>query len=184
MLARFGLGEEAVAAVHFRGSGREYRVILPTDRTWKRPRLRRVVYSAATVASAGGAESLVVPPADVRLEPRLANALPISHRKETPASGAVEALNCIIAARGGQAPLAECEAGLDSPQARERIFGLVYGGHLKLDLNTELNDRSAVRLRPPDWTFSWDVLGWQPIVGDPAGQRLPAEAPTIPVIER
>lgn len=181
LLADSGLGKDAVAAVRFRGSGREYGVILPTDRTWKRPRLRRLAYSVAALASVDGVECLVVPPRAVRLEPRLANALRIFHRKETPASGDAEAVNRIIETLGGEAPLVDCEAGLDSPRARERIFGLVFGGHLEIDLSTELTGRSAVRLRPPDWTFHWDVLGWHPVDGGPAGPPPPPDAPTIAV---
>lgn len=181
LLAHSGLGEDAVAAVRFRGPDREYGVILPTDRTWKRPRLRRLAYSVAAQASASGVRSLVVPPAHVRLEPRLANALRIFQRKETPASGDAEAVTRIIEARGGEASLSECEAALDSPLARERIFGLVFGGHLQMDLSSALTERSTVRLRPPDWTFRWDVLGWHPIVGESAGPPPPPDVATIPV---
>ena len=117
----------------------------------------------------------------MRLEPRLANALRIFQRKETPASGDAEAVTRIIEARGGEASLSECEAALDSPLARERIFGLVFGGHLQMDLSSALTERSTVRLRPPDWTFRWDVLGWHPIVGESAGPPPPPDVATIPV---
>lgn len=179
LLRRAGLGEDAVTAIRLRGSGREYGVILPTDRTWSQPRLRGYAFSAGFRALAGGHQVLIVPPADVRLQPRLANAHWIFQAKEVPACGDVDALTRCIEARGGKASLAACEAALASPLARERIFGLVFGGHLEMDLMTELTGESVVRRRPPCWTFGWGALGWQLLQIDQADSSAPPEATAL-----
>ncbi|MGW5837951.1 hypothetical protein ACWFZ6_08010 [Methylorubrum extorquens] len=163
LLGRAGLGEDAVTAVRFRGSGRESGVIVPTHRTWDRSRLRALAFEVACRALHDERDVLVVPPAEVEREPRLTNARRIFGAKEVPAYGDASALVRCIALRGGEATLADCEAALAGPFARKRIFGLVFGGHVEIDLSTELAEQTLVRLRSQDWTFGWNALGWRSI---------------------
>lgn len=160
LLARAGLGEDAVAAVRLRGAGRDYGVILPTRRTWRHSQLRGLVHAVGVRAIAGGHRVLIVPPDDVQREPRLANAHHIFQRKLVPSCGDLEVVARHVEELGGEASLATCEGALASPLAEERIFGLVFAGHLEIDLSIVLTDRSVVRLRQPGWTFDWAALGW------------------------
>ncbi|MGV7030528.1 hypothetical protein [Methylobacterium symbioticum] len=182
-LARAGLEQDAVTAVLFRGSGREYGVILPTHRTWRHSRLRGLAFSVGRRASAAGRLVLVVPPVEVQRQPRLANAHRIFDGKVVPACGDADAVKRCIEEHGGEAPLASCEASLAGQLARERVFGLAFGGHLEIDLATEFTDRSAVRLRQPCWTFDWDALGWAVIPmpsSDPSARSEAAAAEARP----
>lgn len=165
-LARAGLADDAVTAIRFRGAGREYGVILPTHRTWKHTRLRGSVRAVGLRASAAGRHVLIVPPSDVQRQPRLANAHHIFQKKLVPSWGDAELTTRCIEESGGRASLSACEAALASPLARGRVFGLAFAGHLEIDLETELTDRSIVRLRPPGWTFGWGALGWPLLSSD------------------
>lgn len=160
LLARADLGADTAGALRFRESGVEYDLVLPTDRTWNLPRLRRAVADVGLRASSEGLRILIVPPAEVRSQPRLANAQHIFHAKKVPACGDLDRLTRWMQERGSEAPLVACEAELDSPEARERIFGLVFGGHLAIDLASPMTDQSIVRLRARRGTSSWDQLGW------------------------
>lgn len=160
-LARRGLGEDAVSALRFREADFEYGVVLPTDRTWNLPRLRGPTFDVGFEMSAAGHRILVVPPADVRLQPRLANAQHVFHAKKVPACGDLDVLIRWIETQGGEAPLDACVAALDSPGARERIFGLVFGGHLSLDLASKITGLNLLRLGSRCRMSSWDKLGWR-----------------------
>lgn len=176
LLARRGLGEDAISALRFREADAEYGVILPTDRTWNLPRLQGLTFDAGFDMSAAGHRILVVPPADVRLQPRLANAQHVFHAKKAPACGDLDVLIRWIETQGGEAPLDACVAALDSPGARERIFGLVFGGHLALDLASAITDLSIVRLGSRCRTSSWDRLGWRILQTDRARACTPPDA--------
>lgn len=175
-LARRGLGEDAVAALRFREADSEFGVILPTDRTWNLPRLRDTTLDVGFDLSAAGHRILVVPPADVRLQPRLANAQHVFHAKKAPACGDLDVLIRWIETQGGEAPLDACVTALDSPGARERIFGLVFGGHFALDLASAITDLSIVRLGSRCRTSSWDKLGWRILPTDRAPARTSPDA--------
>jgi hypothetical protein len=161
LLARRGLGEDAVSALRFREADTEYGVILPTDRTWNLPRLQCLTFDVGFDMSTEGHRILVIPPADLRLQPRLANAQHVFHAKKAPARGDLDVLIRWIETHGGEATLGACVAALDSPGARERVFGLVFGGHLALDLASAITDLSIVRLGARFRTSSWDRLGWR-----------------------
>jgi hypothetical protein len=155
-----GLGSDTVVAVRFRRSGSEYGVVLPTDRTWNQPRLRDLAFAVGYRAATGGHRVVIASPAEVRAQPRLGNAQSIFHTKAPPACGDLEELTRHIDERGGEAPLIDCRAALSGRDARERIFGLLFGGHLRMDLTTPLTDQSVVRLRLPDQASGWEALGW------------------------
>lgn len=163
LLRQASLGDDAISALLFRGTGREYDVILPTDRTWNQTRLRQRVFEVGLRASAVGRRILIVPPAELRLQPRLRNAQKIFHTKTVPACGDRETTTACIDARGGEAALVECEAALAGPWSKERVFGLVYCGHLAMDLEVEITHSSAVRLRNPYPDWGWETLGWRPV---------------------
>jgi hypothetical protein len=172
LLRGVGLSEDAISALRFRGTGGEYGVILPTERTWNQTRLKERAFDVGLRASATVRPILIISPAELRLEPRLGNAQHIFRAKTAPACGDMETLTACIDDRGGEAALVECEAALAGPHPRERVFGLVYSGHLAMNLEVGLTDRSAVRLRHPFPNWGWEALGWRPIQAaqpDPAG---------------
>ncbi|MER2266096.1 hypothetical protein [Methylobacterium oxalidis] len=162
LYCRSGLGDDAVAAVRFDASGRTSTIVVPTLRTWHRPHLRALANRLASVSYAYGRIVLVVPPAEVRRQPRLDNAERIVGSMRPPAAGDLATLARCAAARGDVADLATCAAALPGPHALERIFGLMAGGHLSIDLDAALGPRSIVRLRASCWSTPWEVLGWQP----------------------
>jgi hypothetical protein len=163
LLREGGLGDDAISALRFQGTGSEYSVVLPTDRTWNHARLKGRVLDIGLRASALGRSILIASPAIMRRQPRLGNALHIFHTMMVPACGDLERSTACVDARGGEATLLECQAAVPGRDPRRRIFGLVFGGHLVLDLHTEITDLSTVRLRSrqPDW--GWEVLGWCPV---------------------
>lgn len=164
--ARFdhsGIGADAIALVRFRISDLVCTVAVPTIRTWERRDRRGLASTIAEAAFAAGRNVIVVPPRDVIREPRLSNATRIGRSMRPPAAGDLEILRNCIAAGRGTASLKACEDALSSPYARARIFGLMAGGSLGIDLDDVLGRGSTVQLRPEGWVFDWDVLGWQPI---------------------
>lgn len=163
LLRRVGLGDDAISVLRLRGTDGEYRVILPTDRTWNHARLKERVLGVGLHASALGLPILIASPAVLRRQPRLGNAQHIFRAMTVPACGDLERSTACIDARSGEAALVECQAAVAGQDPRRRIFGLVFGGHLALDLDEEITDRSTVRLRSrrPDW--GWEALGWRPI---------------------
>lgn len=165
-LARRGMEEDAVGTVRFSEVDGKYGMILPTDRTWNQTRLRGLIYDAGFESSAAGERILIVPPADVRLQPRLANALCVFNQKKVPIRRDLDAVAGLLESRDGEAPLVACEAALDSPGARERIFGLLFGGYLELDLLSPITDRSMVRLGSRCRTSGWGQLGWRILRSD------------------
>jgi len=175
-LARVGLEEDAVTVIRFRGLEIEYSVILPTCRTWKQARLRGLAFEVDRRVQTDGHHVLVVPPADVQRKPRFANAHYVFHEKLVPACGDVHAVTRCIKQFGGEAPLDACQAALSGPLGRRRIFGLLLGGHIEIDLAFELPDRSIVRLREQCWAFDWAVLGWRLLGLEQEDQIIPAEA--------
>jgi hypothetical protein len=163
LLREVGLGEDAISALRFRQNGSEYSVILPTERTWKQARLKDRAFGVGLRESAVGRSVLIVPPAEVRLQPRLRNAKRIYHTKMVPACGDMETLIACINAWGDGASLIDCEAALAGPHPRNRVFGLVYGGHFAMDLMVGITDQSVVRLRHPHPNGCWETLGWRPV---------------------
>ncbi|MCJ2121777.1 hypothetical protein [Methylobacterium sp. J-077] len=163
LLREVGLGEDAISALRFRQNSSEFGVILPTDHTWNQGRLKDRAIGVGLRESAVGRSVLIVPPAEVRLQPRLHNAKRIYHTKMVPACGDLETLTTCIDARGDGASLIDCEAALAGPHPRNRIFGLVYGGHFTMDLMAGITDQSVVRLRHPHPNWCWEALGWHPI---------------------
>jgi hypothetical protein len=157
------LGAEAVALVRFRISDRTCTVAIPTIRTWDRSDRRLMSMSIAEASFASGRIVTVVSPRDVIREPRLSNATHIFRTMRPPAAGDAQAVRNRIAVCNGEASLMACEDALASPCARSRIFGLMAGGLLGIDLASPLGPESAIRLRPTDWAFDWDVLGWRAV---------------------
>nr|WP_137827982.1 hypothetical protein [Methylobacterium sp. L1A1] len=166
LLARRGLEEDAVGTLRFREADGEFGMILPTDRTWNQMRLRGLILEVGFESSAAGERILVVPPTEVRMQPRLANALHVFDQKKVPIRSDLDAVACWLKSHDGEAPLAACEAVLDSPRSRERIFGLVFGGYLALDLLSPITDRSMVQLGPRCRTSGRDQLGWRILRSD------------------
>lgn len=161
---RVHLGTDTVALVRFRFAGVTSTIAVPTFRTWGRNERRRLAISIAESAFASGRYVQVVSPYDVTLQPRLANAIRIHQNMRPPSAGDVSAVQLRITADGGTTSLQACEEALDCPSSRERIFGLMAGGKIAIDLAVPLGPQSAVRLNPDGWTFDWDVLGWQSVI--------------------
>lgn len=154
-----GIGPDAVAVVRFRHSSQSCTIALPTFRTWGRNDLRRRTAHAASSAFAAGRNVVVQDPGAVKLQPRLCNAEHMLRSMRVPAMGDAATLSRLLSAQGGEASLAECEAALASPFADGRIFGLMVGGHVEIDLSVPLSADSLVRLRPPGWPFAEAGLG-------------------------
>ncbi|CAO4171743.1 hypothetical protein IHEIED_01854 [Methylorubrum populi] len=91
--------------------------------------------------------------------------------------GDAATLSRLLSAQGGEASLAECEAALASPFAHGRIFGLMAGGHVEIDLSVPLSADSLVRLQPPGWPFAEAGLGRTDTYSP---QSLVQEQPTDP----
>ncbi|WP_132254936.1 hypothetical protein [Methylobacterium segetis] len=142
-------------------SDREATIIVPTTRTWYRPHLRTLVDCLCAEAHGLGRDVAVVSPIEVRRQPRLGGAECVLRSMKPPAAGDASTLARSIAARGGAANLATCAAALPGPYALDRIFGLMAGGLLSIDLDIELGAESIVRLREASWPFPWDALGWR-----------------------
>jgi hypothetical protein len=163
LLRGVGLGDDAISILRFRQSGCEFSLVLPTERTWRNTRAKGRAYAVCIHESAAGRLILIVPPAELKLRPRLNNAKRIFHTKMVPACGDLETLTACINDRGGEATLIDCEAVLAGLHPRNRVFGLVYGGHLAMNLNVAITDLSTVRLQQSNPKWSWEVLGWRPI---------------------
>jgi len=160
---RVNLGADAVALVRFRSDGVPSTIAVPTFRTWCRNDRRTLAISIAEGAFAAGRYVQVVSPYDVVLQPRLANATVIFGAMRPPIAGDARAVRDRIFADGGITSLRACEDALDCPSSRERIFGLMAGGVIAIDLAGDLGSDSTVRLNPDGWSFDWDVLGWQAV---------------------
>lgn len=161
---RVHLGTDAVALVRFRFAGVTSTIAVPTFRTWSRNERRRLAISIAEGAFAVGRYVQVVSPYDVTLQPRLANAMRMFQVMRPPIDGDARAVRRRIVADGGTTSLQACEEALACPSSRERIFGLMAGGTIAIDLAGLLGSHSTVRLNPDGWTFDWDVLGWQAVI--------------------
>lgn len=162
---RAGLGADAIAVVRFRASGMTSTVAIPTYRTWNRYTSRRLAVDISEAAFAVGRLVVVASPHDVTLQPRLGNAGRICRSMLPPAAGDAEAVRARIRIAGGEASLRSCQAALGPPLSLARIFGLMVGGQLAIDLETPLGDDSTVRVRPDGWIFDWGMFGWQAIRG-------------------
>lgn len=160
LFERAGMGDDAIAVVRFKASGRTSTVAVPTFRTWNRDTRRRLASEVAEAAFHGGRVVLVASPHDVTRQPRLANAGVICRSMLPPAAGDAEIVGSCIRRGGGEASLEACGEALGPPLARERIFGLMAGGCLEIDLDVALGAESRVRLRRCGWSFGWDMFGW------------------------
>jgi len=176
---KLGLGADAIASVLFRASGMTSTVAVPTIRTWNRPSSRRLVDRIAGDAFAFG-RLVIASPHDVARQPRLANAARLCRSMCPPAAGDARAVEACIAVRGVQASLRECEAVLGAPLALQRIFGLMVGGFIEIDLESAFGADSAVRLRPRDWIFDWSIFGWRSGGSQHADSAARACAPPTP----
>ena len=183
-LAQAGLGEDAVTAVRFHAWDVVYDVIVPTYRTWTHPRLHGIALSVGLRVPAHRHLTLIAPPAEIQAEPRLGNAHRIFHDKLVPIRGdAGSAIRC-IEEHGGQASLVACETALGSPFAKERIFGLVFGGYLEIDLTAEIAEQSIVRIGRDTESFDWAGLGWRMLANDEQDPSNSIEATAVPLYQR
>jgi hypothetical protein len=94
-------------------------------------------------------------PVDVEAQPRLGNAERILRTMRPPAMGDAGALIGLLESVNGEASLAQCTAVVASPFAVERIFGLMAGGLIELDLSLPICAASRVRLPSSDRPFHW-----------------------------
>lgn len=157
---RAHLGVDAIALVRFRLARLTSTIAVPTFRAWSRDDQRRLAMSIADAAFGAGRIVLVVSPYDVILQPRLKNAMRIFRSMRPPGVGDADVVRARISADGGTTSLRSCEEALDCEFSRKRIFGLMVGGVLAIDLSTPLGPESTLWSRPAGWIPDWDLLGW------------------------
>lgn len=160
LFERSSLGADAIALVRFRFARLTSTIAVPTFRTWKRNERRRSAMSVAEAACATGRVVLIVSPDAVILQPRLRNATRILRSMRPPGLDDAEVVREHILASGGEATLASCETALGCTSSRGRLFGLIVGGAVGIDLTLPLDGESVLRSRPAGWLPDWDVLGW------------------------
>ncbi|WP_342111337.1 hypothetical protein [Methylobacterium sp. SI9] len=152
---RNGLGPEAVAVVGFRASGYPCAIAVPTFRAWNRHDMQRRIVSAVRDATASCRSTMLASPFDVTAQPRLSNVERMLQTMRPPAIGDGVSLVRLLEAQNGEASLAQCESVVASPFAVERIFGLMAGGLVEIELSVPIGAESRVRLRSSEWPFDW-----------------------------